>query len=276
MSKHNVLERRLLSRSFDSHERIEELLTTRYGLSGGLKPSIVFKKQETNVKSKGLLAKDSVDLITKNRKVDTRNEMKAYIKKTLSSQKKLIKKIVAHNKKVKDMKSNPFPLTKFLDRYSIPKFEDFATMNRLWQGYMQDLLFTNGQVPPILPMLPKLAAADYHGCLLTVIQSRNTTLVGIRGIVVWDTQHSFILCVPRNEDAKEWNEDLKEFSANDQVGGFKAVPKKGTLFGFDVILPSKDEDDDECIGFTIIGSRFEFRSTDRLGKKFKSHKVDDL
>lgn len=274
MSKHNVLERRLLSRSFDSHERVEELLTTRYGLSGGLKPSIVFKKQETIVRPKGLFSKEVSNLITNERKVDTRNEMKSYIKKTLLNQRKLVKKVLVYNKKVKDPKLKPFPISKFLDRYSIPRFEQFSNMSRLWQSYMQDLLFTNGQVPPIQPMLPKLAAADYHGCLLTVLQSKNTTLVGIRGIVVWDTQHSFILCVPRNEDAKEWNQNSNDFSVTDQVGGLKAVPKKGTLFGFDVIVPSKDED--ECIGFTIIGSRFEFRSTDRLGKKFKSHKVDDL
>lgn len=272
MSKHNTLERKLLARSFSSQERIEELLTTRYSLSGGIKPSILFKPQDDNTKPKGLLAKETTSTIGKDRKVSTRNEMKAYIKQTLDNQRKLVRKIQAYNK-AKTAKSQPFPIDSLLDKYSIPKFEEFANMNNLWQSYMQDLLFTNGQIPVLTPMLPKLAAADYHGCLLTVIQARNTKLVGIRGIVVWDTQHSFILCVPRNQDSKEWNEHQTEFSPSEQVGGFKAISKNGTLFGFDVLSP---KDDEECIGFTIIGSRFEFRSVDRSGKKFKSHKVDDI
>lgn len=272
MSKQNALERRLLTRSFDSQEKIEELLSTRYCLSGGIKPSILFKPQHENVKPTGLLKQETTSTISKERKISTRNDMRLYIKNTLSNQRKLVKKIQNYNRN-KNNKSKPFPLDTLLKKYSIPRFEDFSTMNSLWQSYMQDLLFTNGQIPTLTPMLPKLAAADYHGCLLTVIQARNTNLVGIRGIVVWDTQHSFILCVPRNEDAKEWNEDKREYPANEQVGGFKAIPKKGTLFGFDIISPNDDED---CIGFTILGSRFEFRSIDRSGKKFKSHKVDDI
>lgn len=147
-------------------------------------------------------------------------------------------------------------------------------MNKLWQKYAQDLIFQNGNLMQSLSsILPRLTAADFNGCLLTVLQSRNTNVIGTRGIVVWDAQHSFILVVPRNEDSKEWNEEKSRFSPSEMVGGLKVIPKKHTMFGFDIIDPRNEND---CYGFTIVGSRFEIRSVERSGKKFKNHSVDDI
>jgi len=269
MNRDNLIERKLLSRSYDCQDRIEELLATRYSITGDQKPSILFKQPSLDSdKVKSLLHNEVTTTVSRARQINTRAQVKGYIEKTLSNQRKLVNKIRLFRKA---NSGGSFPVETYLNKFNIPRFEHFITMNNLWQSYMNDLLFPNGNVPAMSVILPKLSSADFHGCLVTVIQSKNTHVVGTRGIVVCDTQHSFIVCVPREADAKEWNESKTEFSPTEIVGGFRAIPKKGTLFGFDVIT-----NDDECIGFTIIGSRFEFRPVDRSGKKFKNHNVDDI
>lgn len=288
MNKNNALERHLLTRCYSSEARIEELLSTRYSITGDQKPSLLLiptGQDAENGKTKALLHQEKakiVDEAHKKKKYNTRMELKSYIKNTLNNQQKVIKKIQAYNRLTKKNvnQKKPFPTLKLLEHYSIPMYEEFIPISNLWQDYMQNLLFpsANNKLPSLISILPKLSSADYHGCLLTVLKSTNTLLVGVRGIVVWDTQHSFILCVPRANDSKEWNETKETFTPSEQVGGLRIIPKKGCLFGFDVILPSSEgqEEEDECIGFTVIGSRFEFRSVDRSGKKFKNHNVDDI
>lgn len=287
MNRNNVLEKHLLSRCYSSDARIDELLSTRYSITGDQKPSLILTPTGQGIendKTKSLLHQEKSsksDETHKIRKVSTRLELKNYIKNTLNNQQKVVKKIQAYNRlKKQNSQKKPFPIQKLLEHYSIPLYEEFIPINNLWQDYMQNLLFpsANNKLPSLISILPKLSSADYHGCLLTVLKSSNTLLVGVRGIVVWDTQHSFILCVPRNNDSKEWNEQKDVFTPSEQVGGLRIVPKKGCLFGFDVILPSTDgeQEEDECMGFTVIGSRFEFRSVDRSGKKFKNHNVDDI
>ncbi|RCK65120.1 RNases MRP/P 32 subunit [Candida viswanathii] len=278
LTPNNEVERHLLSRCYDSNSKIVELLETRYSQHGDQKSTILFKNiTTTEPKKRGsLLSQSTYDTdsaITEERKRTTRLEVRNYISSTLTNQRKLIKKIQLHNR----TKSTgpPFPLDKFLHKYAIPQFEDFATMNELWQKYMQDLLFQNGErLLSLASILPRLASADFNGCLLTVLQSRNTSVVGTRGIVIWDSQHSFTMVVPRGEDSKEWNETGEgAFSPSEMVGGLRVIPKKHTMFGFEVIDPS---DEENCIGFTIVGSRFEIRSVDRAGKKFKNHAIDDI
>ncbi|KAG2732869.1 hypothetical protein G9P44_003859 [Scheffersomyces stipitis] len=295
MDKRNILEKHLLSRCYDSESIIEQLLDTRYSHGGDQKPVIVFKKTfPEKEKQKSILHREISDksqTITKSRKHNARLQLRNYIKQTTSNQKKLVHKIQKHNREcIAKSQQIPFPIEAMLKRYRIPRYEDFNNLSHLWQSYMGDLLFSNGTIPTMSVLLPKLSSADYTGCLLTVTQSRNTNMVGTRGIVVVDAQFSFILCVPRSELSKEWNESKESFTPSEMVGGFRMVPKKGTLFSFDVIVPKKisieegnennaadsDDHDDECVGFTLIGSRFEFRAVDRAGKKFKSHTVDDI
>lgn len=287
MNRNNVLERHLLTRCYSSEARIEELLSTRYSITGDQRPSLLLMptgQDVENNKTKALLHQErpkTSDEAHKTKKYNTRIELKNYIKNTLNNQQKVIKKIQAYNRLSKQNgKKKPFPILKLLEHYSIPMYEEFIPISNLWQDYMQNLLFpsANNKLPSLISILPKLSSADYHGCLLTVLKSTNRLLVGVRGIVVWDTQHSFILCVPRTKDSKEWNENKEDFTPSEQIGGLRIIPKKGCLFGFDVILPSNEgeEDEDECMGFTVIGSRFEFRSVDRSGKKFKNHNVDDI
>ncbi|CAK7902945.1 RNases MRP/P 32.9 kDa subunit [[Candida] anglica] len=303
MNRKNPLERHILSRSYTSEAKVQEVLTSRYSVTGEQKPHLILiptgAVTSTTDKPKALLHReittDNVDDHAKTRKKSTRLELKSYIKSTLDKQKKLMKKIKHHQHQNKE-KVKPFPISKMLSHYEIPCFDEFVSLNNLWQDYMRNLLFSPQMknLPSLTHLLPRLTTADYTGCLLTVTSSRNSQLIGTRGIVVWDTQYSFILCVPRNSDAKEWTESQQEFSASEQVGGLRVIPKRGSIFAFDVIIrgeeiqesnqqskecateEEEEEEEEDCIGFSIIGSRFEFRNVDRSGKKFKNHKVDDL
>lgn len=324
MNRNNELEKHLLSRSYESSTKISQLLETRYSITGGQKPIILFKQVGEPIDKQGKLGKlalldetkDRLEIIGQNRIRNTRLELRSYIQQTLTSQRRLVKKIQLHHRTSTKF-TKKFPIEKYLVKYEIPQFEEFVPLSEMWQQYMQNLLFParaqgekskdegkNEQLAEKVEhlaekdqqlaekgqqlteksqqfdsdsldysqLLPKLASADFNGCIVTVIQSKNTLLVGVRGIIVWDTQHSFIVVVPRDEDSREWNEDKNTFSPTETVGGFRMIPKKGSLFAFDVVLPG----DEECVGFTMVGSRFEFRSVDRSGKKFKSHNVDDL
>ncbi|KAG7192135.1 uncharacterized protein KQ657_002500 [Scheffersomyces spartinae] len=285
MDRNNVLEKRLLSRSYSSRRKIKEILETRYVSLGDQKPSLFLVPtkgssdeggKQTSTKSL-LHVEKPKDPISKERKTRTRQEFKTYIHETMKKQKALTKRIT-RNRQVN--------VHKLLDHYQIPKYEDYTELNNLWQKYMHDLLFNNTkaggggvtsteediQLPSLAFILPKLSSAEYVGCMLTVLQSKNTNLIGIRGIVLWDAQHSFIVVSPRDTQANEIAEASKSPpSPTELVGGLKILPKTGTLFAFDIVL-----NDRTCIGFTIVGSRFELRSIDRAGKKFKSHNVIDL
>lgn len=291
MNKNNILEKHILTRCYSSEARILELLSERYSIKGDQKPSLILMPtgaDDEKEKKKSLLHQKpgtEIDETTRARKAHTRKELRNYLENMMNNQKRLIKKVQAYNRRArKNPPKKPFPLDRLLHHYEIPLFEDFTALNQLWQDYMQRLLFNSqlNSLPSTITMLQKLSSADFTGCLLTVSQSRNNNLIGLRGIVVWDAQHSFILCVPRFNDSKEWNENNTTFSPSEQVGGFRMVSKKGSLFEFDIILPKNnntvdkihEDQEDECIGFTIVGSRFEFRSIDRSGKKFKNHNVD--
>ena len=288
MNKNREIETRLLSRCYSSDEKILEILSSRYSITGEQKPILTLlptgEEQHEDKQKPSLLNLQRKKESSEQKRIANRNtrvELKHYIKSTLNKQKRLIKKIQKYNRdNRREKKSKPFPIDRLLRYYDIPVYEDFIPLNNLWQEYMQNLLFSQyastKNIPSLSALLPKLVSADYTGCLLTVIRSVNNNLVGLRGIVVWDTQHSFIICTPRDEDSREWNKDGGEFTPSEQMGGLRVIPKKKTIFEFDVILPSGDDNGEECIGFSIIGSKFEFRSADRSNRKFKSHSVDTI
>ncbi|KAI3403114.1 POP4 [Candida oxycetoniae] len=306
MSGTNELEKHLLTRCYDSHHEILQVLESRYSTEGSAssKSNIYFKSNDEPFKKRklNLLQQDNSCDIPVIRKQSTRKELKEYMNKTLTNQRKLIKKVQRLRKTGK-----PFDLQDYLDRYNVPKFENFIQMNQLWQSYIQNILSYDGKFQfQISNILPKLVNADFNGCFITVLQSRNTNVVGTRGIVVWDSQHSFIVVTPRGEDSREWTDgrDVNFLSPTELIGGFKVIPKQHTMFGFEIIVPhnnnnnNKEEeeednvlerehgendlvegnDDDfvESIAFTIIGSRFELRSVDRSSKKFKNHPIQDV
>lgn len=274
------LEKHLLTRSYDDQERIEELLETRYSLTGSQRPTLVLLPtgHDETPKTKSLLHRDDTidDEQFNKRKINTRLEVREFLKSTINSQKKVIKKVQEHkrSKNPGDSAGKPFNVVKVLNHYKIPLFEDFMPMRSLWEKYAQNLVFPDvkspeSKIPAKQAMLSKLASAEYTGCFMRVLESRNKNFVGVEGIVAYDTQYSFILCLPRDEDP--------DAPPSKQVGGLRIIPKRYTLFSFDIPLPNTTElKEHTYVSFTLIGSRIEYRSVDRSTKKFKNHNVDDI
>ncbi|CDR41246.1 CYFA0S06e04808g1_1 [Cyberlindnera fabianii] len=270
MDRKYPLEALLISRSHSAPEVIE-LLSQRYAVND--KPLLSLRPTEgepIKKSNKGLLTSireqkaRSSKKPTKTQHTDkTKLVFKQYIHKSLHNQRLLRHKL---HRLQKDHAGH-IDHTKFKEWKNIPHFSQFLTLNKLWTGYMQDLL---GLTPETVDKagtqqtLTKLASADYNGCFLHVLKSKNSNLVGKSGIVIWDAKNYFIVV----EDGK-------------LGGGLKMLEKKGTTFNFvvplyDIDKDDVDENDDNYVEFSIIGSRFQYRSADRAGRKFKSRNVDDL
>lgn len=264
MNRELKVEKHLLSRSYDSQRLIEDLLDSRYSTSGQQKPFLVLMPNEPESEKKSEkpsdLTKNTAVKPTQARKAGVRAQLKKYIKSVQANQKRLVHQI--------QRSSNPseFPLQKHIARYGIPQFHQYIGLHKLWRQYMSDLLFGEQPSPAPTVLLPKLSSADYNGCMLTVLESRNPFLIGSCGIVIYESQHSFIVVV----EAKTAANSEKSVSPNEMVGGLKVLPKRHTLFGFDV------DHEGRKVAFTMIGSRFELRSADRSARKFKSHNVADV
>lgn len=164
----------------------------------------------------------------------------------------------------------PKPLTstqrRRLGLYDITKegrrYETFAPLNKLWIGYMRELLgnelYTGGQ-----SAAAKLSAADYHGAEIDVVRSACPSRVGIRGIVVKDSKFAFEIITRKN--------------------AIKLVPKEKTMFRFQVPAENKpqappvdQQDAPSYFAFEIHGDQFQYRSGDRSNKKFKAHYLKDI
>ncbi|CAI4954589.1 ATV_HP_G0106040.mRNA.1.CDS.1 [Saccharomyces cerevisiae] len=82
----------------------------------------------------------------------------------------------------------------------------------------------------------KLSMADYNGALLRVTKSKNKTLIGLQGIVIWDSQKFFIMIVKGQYNRRN-----------------KMHSKKGTVFQFEIPI---SDDDDSALRYSILGDRF--------------------
>ncbi|KAI0022509.1 ribonuclease P protein subunit p29 [Xylariomycetidae sp. FL0641] len=146
-----------------------------------------------------------------------------------------------------------------LGLYDIPregqKYAIFEPLNKLWIGYMHEILgsevYTGGQ-----GAAAKLSAADFHGAYVEVARSGCPSRVGIRGIVVKDSRFTFEVITQQNK--------------------IKIVPKEGTIFRFHV--PAQDDATESRTPFTfeIHGDQFQYRSADRANRKFKGHFLKNL
>ncbi|EGA63236.1 Pop4p [Saccharomyces cerevisiae VL3] len=128
----------------------------------------------------------------------------------------------------------------------------------LWINYIKELLNITKNLKTFNGSLAllKLSMADYNGALLRVTKSKNKTLIGLQGIVIWDSQKFFIMIVKGNI-----------------IDEIKCIPKKGTVFQFEIPI---SDDDDSALRYSILGDRFKYRSVDRAGRKFKSRRCDDM
>jgi ribonuclease P protein subunit POP4 len=166
-------------------------------------------------------------------------------------------------KKKRAQALKPKPLTsrerRKLGLYEVPKqgrkFEIFEPLNRLWNGYIKEILgnelYSGGQGASA-----KLAAADYHGAEIEVCRSRNPSRVGIKGIVIKDTRFTFEVITRKNH--------------------VKCVPKEGT--NFRITIPGGEEvpyrtssTGKREFEFQVLGDQFQFRPADRANKKFRAH-----
>lgn len=145
------------------------------------------------------------------------------------------------------------------------KFTDVqeTLYKKMWLPYIREVLKISDveslQCTNLQNCLLKLSIADYNGCLLKVSTSRNTSTLNTSGIVLWDAQKSFIMLSPKKDGFDE----------------VKVIPKKGTLFEISIPLETSNGTGDSAI-FNIVGDRFQYRSSDRSGRKFKNRRVDDL
>ncbi|KAI0131787.1 Rof/RNase P-like protein [Xylariales sp. AK1849] len=139
------------------------------------------------------------------------------------------------------------------------KYDIFEPLNRLWIGYVREILgsqiYTGGEGAAAI-----LSAADYHGAEMEVARSRCPSRVGLRGIVIKDSRFAFDIITKKNK--------------------VKIVPKEGTTFRIRVPPETKitgdATDDHEKEGkakfaFEILGDQFQFRPADRANKKFRAH-----
>lgn len=144
----------------------------------------------------------------------------------------------------------------------LPRYENYLPMyEKLWLGYIREVLGLEKDIEDNkkinineATVLMKLSMAEYNGSLLRVVKSINKDIIGKQGIVIWDSQKSFIM--------------ITKGKLIDEV---KVIPKRGTVFNFEV--PINDAD---ALQYTILGDRFKYRSSDRAARKFKSRRCDDL
>lgn len=120
-------------------------------------------------------------------------------------------------------------------------FHNFIPMYQLWLQYMKDLIHFGNVNSSNLPSVQmKILKADYHGCLLTVCQSKCPSFVGTTGIVVMETKNTF-----------------KVITKNDKL---KCIPKRNSIFCFQL--------GDYC--YTLYGNHLQVRASERTHRRFKT------
>lgn len=144
------------------------------------------------------------------------------------------------------------------------KFEMYLPLHRLWLGYISELLGLGPQpaetvteekaaMPNVTAMQSKLVKADFHGSIMTVRQSKNPCLVGISGIVVYESENGFRVITRGNK--------------------LKMLPKQNAVFTFGVpvysTIGSGTVLDEAHVELDLYGNHFRFRSSDRASRKYK-------
>ncbi|KAI8912551.1 Rof/RNase P-like protein [Gorgonomyces haynaldii] len=115
------------------------------------------------------------------------------------------------------------------------QYDFYLPLHEMWKQYIEKAVdLTNHEA-----MANQLLKADFHGCLMTIVQSKSPFYVGISGICVRDTENTFQLVTPTNE--------------------LKIVPKQNNIFQFEI--------KNKII--KLFGSHLRTRPQDRANKKFK-------
>lgn len=85
-------------------------------------------------------------------------------------------------------------------------YEELLPLNEMWLEYIRQNLGV--QSFSKLPNSPvdqnwesvnqRLMKADYHGAIISVVQSKEPNIVGLRGIVLQETKNCFRIVTPKN------------------------------------------------------------------------------
>lgn len=160
------------------------------------------------------------------------------------------------------------------------KYAIYEPLHNLWTGYMREVLSLNDAERAVY-VTPNssgqmLASADMHGALLGVVRSRCVSRVGLEGIVVRDTRHTFDIVTKGNvvkcKSAHIWSIESIGLCLTSA-----AVPKEHTIFRFEISLPSKEAHRvPKPLVFELNGEQFQSRAPDRANKKFRMHYQPDI
>lgn len=98
-------------------------------------------------------------------------------------------------------------------------YNNYTFMNNLWKQYITELLKDASSNDAILQ---RIISADYHGCLIRVVQAKNTSLIGKEGIVIQETKTLFVI-VQKDKNRR------------------CSILKKDCLFSMNVIANGKEQ-----------------------------------
>ncbi|KAI6653613.1 hypothetical protein LOD99_3508 [Oopsacas minuta] len=122
------------------------------------------------------------------------------------------------------------------------KYYLFIPMYKLWQQYAAEVLgkvISNPTKGQIMSNCQKLVRLDYHGCLITVLDSKCNSYIGHTGIVIKESQNTFTIVTLKDER--------------------KTIPKRNTVFAFNY----------GNVMFKLFGNNFRVRPSLRCSKRFK-------
>lgn len=116
----------------------------------------------------------------------------------------------------------------------------YMPMHELWEAYISRVLGDSQG----LVAAQSLLSADWHGALISVSRAKNPSLVGLSGIVLWESRGQWLVVT--------------------ESQGFKKILKSGSIV--DIICPGG-------VTYAVVGNRVLCRSSERTTRKFKPHDV---
>ena len=123
----------------------------------------------------------------------------------------------------------------------------YLPLHELWKDYMRDLLcLEKVSSKNQAEAERRFMKSDLHGSFIVVAKSKCPSVVGLSGIVLQETKHTFKIVTKSSQ--------------------LKTIPKRGTVFSISL----------EEYVFAIYGSNFMFRASDRVSRSFKVKLVTDL
>ncbi|KAL2651819.1 hypothetical protein R1flu_019947 [Riccia fluitans] len=121
--------------------------------------------------------------------------------------------------------------------YDLPQefqeYKLYQPLQEMWSTYARDLLSDCSDTM----VQTRLLTADLHGAVLSVVESKNPSYTGVRGIMVRETENTFGIVTQNNK--------------------FRVIPKVGSIFRVDI----------ENMRVTLFGNNLSLRSSAANSKK---------